>query len=57
MLKRGYVGVYHQISEKHLQKYVDEYVGRQESTMEQISGVVQVMLGKRLKYKELIEKK
>lgn len=28
MLKRGYVGVYHKMSEKHLQRYVDEYVGR-----------------------------
>ena len=57
MLKRGYIGVYHQMSEKHLQRYVDEYVGRhnsrQEETMNQISGVVQAMLGKRLKYKEL----
>ena len=61
MLKRGYVGVYHQMSEKHLQRYVDEYVGRhngrQESTMEQISGVVQSMLGKRLMYRELTEEK
>ena len=57
MLKRGYIGVYHQMSEKHLQRYVDEYVGRhnsrQEETMEQISGVFQAMLGKRLTYKEL----
>ena len=57
MLKRGYMGVYHVMSEKHLQRYVDEYVGRhngrQEPTMSQISGVVQGMLGKRLSYKEL----
>lgn len=57
MLKRGYVGVYHKMSEKHLQRYVDEYVGRhngrQEPTMSQISGVVQGMSGKRLSYKEL----
>ena len=57
MLKRGYVGVYHKMSEKHLQRYVDEYVGRhngrQEPTMSQISGVVQAMPGKRLSYKEL----
>ena len=57
MLKRGYVGVYHYMSEKHLQRYVDEYVGRhngrQEPTMRQISGVVRSMLGKRLSYKEL----
>lgn len=57
MLKRSYVGVYHKMSEKHLQRYVDEAVGRhngrQEPTMSQISGVVQGMLGKRLSYKEL----
>lgn len=58
MLKRGYVGVYHQMSKKHLQRYVDEYVGRhnerQNETMEQISHIVQGMLGKRLTYKGLI---
>ena len=57
MLKRGYVGVYHSMSEKHLQRYVDAAVathnGRQESTMKNMSGVVQGMLGKRLSYKEL----
>lgn len=45
------------MSEKHLQRYVDETVGRhnglQDPTMSQISGVVQGMLGKRLSYKEL----
>ena len=57
MLKRGYVGVYHYMSEKHLQRYVDAAVathnGRQEPTMSNISGVVQGMLGKKLSYKEL----
>lgn len=57
MLKRDYIGVYHRMSEKHLQRYVDEYVGRhngrQDPTMSQISGVVQGMSGKRLSYKEL----
>ena len=46
------------MSEKHLQRYVDECVGRhngrqEPTTMSQISGVVQGMLGKRLSYKEL----
>lgn len=57
VLKRGYVEVYHKMSEKHLQRYVDEYVGRhnrrQEPTMNQISGAAKGMLGKRLSYKEL----
>ena len=60
MLKRGYVGVYHQMSEKHLQRYVDEYVGRHNGrkseidTMKQISCVVKGMLDKRLTYKGLV---
>ena len=28
MLKRGYHGVYHQMSRKHLQRYVNEFAGR-----------------------------
>ena len=28
LLKRGYHGVYHQMSAKHLQRYVDEFAGR-----------------------------
>ena len=45
------------MGKKHLQRYVDEYVGRhngrREPTMSQISGGVQGMLGKRLSYKKL----
>ena len=28
MLKRGYVGIYHRLSEKHLDHYVNEYAER-----------------------------
>ena len=28
MLKRGYVGIYHRFSQKHLDRYVKEYTGR-----------------------------
>ena len=28
MLKRGHMGVYHEMSKKHLQRYIDEYAGR-----------------------------
>ena len=31
MLKRGYVGVYHQMSAKHLPRYVAEFEGRHNS--------------------------
>ena len=57
MLKRGYVGVYHKMSEKHLQRYIDEYVGRhnnrEEATMHIMSNVAKDMLGKRLTWEEL----
>ena len=57
MLKRGYIGTYHRLSEKHLQRYADEFAGRHNArplpTMEQIGKTVDGMMGKRLKYKEL----
>ena len=58
MLKRGHMGGYHQMSKKHLQRYIDEYVGRHNirplATMTQIEVTFKGMAGKRLKYKELI---
>ena len=58
MLKRGYVGVYHQMSVKHLDRYVTEFEGRHNSrpqdTMRQMSAVVGNMEGKRLSYAELV---
>ena len=57
MLKRGHAGVYHKMSKKHLQRYIDEYVGRHNvrplATMTQIEVTFKGMNGKRLKYKEL----
>ena len=57
MLKRGYVGVYHKMSEKHLQRYINSAVTthnrRQEPTMRTLSATVKSMLGKRLTYEEL----
>ena len=59
MLKRGHTGVYHKMSPKHLQRYIDEYVGRHNarplSTMTQIELTFKGMNGKRLRYKELIQ--
>ena len=58
MLKRGHAGGYHKMSKKHLQRYIDEYVGRHNvrplATIEQIEITFKGMNGKRLKYEELI---
>ena len=58
MLKRGYHGVYHQMSEKHLQRYVNEFAGRHNmremDTIDQMRHVVAGMIGKRLMYRELV---
>ena len=58
MLKRAHKGVYHKISAKHLQRYVDEFAGRhgvrERDTLDQMQSVVAGMVGKRLMYRELI---
>ena len=58
MLKRAHKGVYHKISVKHLQRYVDEFAGRhgvrERDTIDQMQLVVAGMVGKRLMYRELI---
>lgn len=57
-LKRGHTGTYHQMSPKHLQRYVDEFAGRHnvrnEDTLVQMHGVVARFVGKRLMYADLI---
>ena len=54
MLKRGIVGVYHQMSVKHLPRYVAEFEGRHNSrpldTAEQMSVMAQGADGKRMTY-------
>ena len=58
MLKRGYVGVYHQMSDKHLHRYVTEFEGRHNSrpldTTEQMRIMAQGADGKRMTYAGLI---
>ena len=58
MLKRARKGVYHKISPKHLQRYVDEFSGRhgirEQDTITQMQNVVAGMVGKRLMYRELV---
>ena len=57
MLKRGHQGVYHKISVKHLQRYVDEFSGRHDireaNTIDQMAHVASNMAGKKLGYKAL----
>ncbi len=58
VLKRAYHGVYHHISPKHLQRYVDQFAGKHNirglDTIDQMSYVVRQMVGKQLLYKDLI---
>ena len=57
MLKRGYVGTFHQLSRKHLHRYVNEFAGRHnvrnKDTVNQMELLVKGMVGKRIKYKDL----
>ena len=58
LLKRGYYGTFHKLSVKHLQAYIDEFSHRtnvrQLDTIDQINATIAGLVGKRLKYKELI---
>ena len=58
MLKRGYYGTFHKISPKHLNRYVQEFAGRQNvresDTVDQMGAVVAGMSGKRLRCRTLI---
>ena len=59
VLKRGYNGVYHQWSAKHMARYVDEFTFRLNQgsvtrhTMERLESLVQGTVGKRLTYQRL----
>ena len=58
MLKRGYDGVYHQMSDKHLHRYATEFAGRHNArpldTEDQVHELMAGMVGKRLRYEDLI---
>ena len=60
VMKRGYHGVYHRISVRHLHRYVGEFCGRhnirEKGTVDQIRHLFASMIGKRLMYSKLIEK-
>ncbi len=57
LLKRGYYGVFHYMSEKHLHRYVSEFSGRQNmghDTLYVLEEIAIKMIGRRLTYKRLI---
>ena len=58
IFKRGYHGTYHQMSAKHLQRYVGEFTGRHNvrplDTIDQMGSVAEGMAGKRLRYRDLV---
>jgi len=56
VLKRGYYGIYHQWSFKHLQRYVNEFALRHniQDDIERLSYTILSGIGKKLSYKELI---
>lgn len=59
VLKRGFYGVYHSFSEKHLQRYVDEFTYRLNEgnckvhTLNRIDALLRRTVGKRITYAEL----
>lgn len=59
MLKRGYMGVYHYMSPKHLQRYVNEFVGRHNlrglDTIDRMKAMVRGIEGKQLRLDDLIK--
>lgn len=60
LFKRGIIGIYHQVSPKHLQRYADEfsyrYNTRKITDAQRFQISVNRAEGKRLKYKQLIAK-
>ena len=58
LLKRGYHGTYHHMSEKHLDRYIAEFAGRHNrrngDTIDVMAQTVRSMAGKRLRYRELV---
>lgn len=57
-LKRGYQGVFHKFSEKHLDRYVREFAGRHNlrslDTADMMRSVAAGLPGRRLRYRDLV---
>ena len=58
MFKRGYHGTFHRMSVKHLHRYVNEFAGRHNirdrDTLEQMCLLARGLVGKRLRYRDLV---
>ena len=58
LLKRGYIGIYHPFSRKHLHRYISEFEGRHnqrpQDTLNQMVLMATGLEGKRLRYADLI---
>ena len=58
LLTPGYNGVFHHFSEKHLQRYADDFEGwhnlRPLTTIDKITTMIRASEGKRLPYQTLI---
>ena len=59
MFKRGLYGTYHKMGVRHLQRYVNEFVGRHNvrdlDSIKQMGTLVTGMVGKRLQYRGLVD--
>ena len=57
MLKRAYIGTYHKLSPKHMNRYVQEFAGKNNirdlDTLAQMTVVVAALVGRRLMYRDL----
>ena len=58
LMKRGYYGTYHNMSVRHLHRYVREFSGRHNArpldTIDQMREMFKGMTGKRLRYSDLV---
>ena len=58
MLKRAHMGTYHKLSPKHLDRYVQQFAGKQNfrefDTADQLGAIASSMTGKHLPYEKLI---
>ena len=58
MLKRGYHGTYHWMSEKHLDRYIGEFASRHNircfDTIKRMAAIIQSLEGTRLRYEDLV---